>query len=74
MYEQSSPDCLLCYLHHRSARRAVNHYCDNAITLHKACYNKNARESEVMNAAITDMQMRVSVMLLRLMQIHEGVS
>ena len=36
---------------------AVNHYRDNAIT-YKAQRDKNARELEVMNAAITDMQMR----------------
>ena len=35
---------------------AVNHYRDNAIT-YKAQRDKNAREL-VMNAAITDMQMR----------------
>ena len=36
---------------------AVNHYRDNAIT-YKAQRDKNARESELANAAITDMQMR----------------
>ena len=52
---------------------AVNHYQDNAIT-YKAQRDKNARELKLANAAITDMQMRVSVMLLRSMQTHEGVS
>ena len=52
---------------------AVNHYRDNAIT-YKAQRDKNARELKLANAAITDMQMRQSVMLLRSMQIHEGVS
>ena len=47
---------------------AVNHYRDNAIT-YKAQRDKNARELKLANAAITDMQMRVSVMLLRSMQI-----
>ena len=67
MYEQSHRDYL------RSGYRiivclswAVNHYRDNAIT-HKAQRDKNARELKLANAAITDM-MRVSVMLLRLMQ------
>ena len=46
---------------------AVNHYRDNAIT-YKAQRDKNARELKLANAAITDMQMRVSVMLLRSMQ------
>ena len=36
---------------------AVNHYRDNAIT-YKAQRDKNARELEAKNAAITDMQMR----------------
>ena len=36
---------------------AVNHYRDNAIT-YKAQRDKNARELEGRNAAITDMQMR----------------
>ena len=36
---------------------AVNHYRDNAIT-YKAQRDKNARESKLANAAITDMQMR----------------
>ena len=44
---------------------AVNHYCDNAIT-YKAQRDKNARELKLANAAITDMQMRVSVMLAAL--------
>ena len=35
---------------------AVNHYRDNAIT--RAQRDKNARESKLANAAITDMQMR----------------
>ena len=46
---------------------AVNHYRDNAIT-YKAQRDKNARELKLANAAITDMQMCVSVMSLRLMQ------
>ena len=46
---------------------AVNHYRDNAIT-YKAQRDKNARELKLANAAITDMQMRNSVMLLRSMQ------
>ena len=46
---------------------AVNHYRDNAIT-YKAQRDKNARELKLANAAITDMQMLVSVMLLRSMQ------
>ena len=46
---------------------AVNHYRDNAIT-YKAQRDKNARELKLANAAITDMQMRQSVMLLRSMQ------
>ena len=46
------------YLHHRLACQwAVNHYRDNAIT-YKAQRDKNARELKLMNAAITDMQMR----------------
>ena len=36
---------------------AVNHYRDNAIT-YKAQRDKNARELVLLNAAITDMQMR----------------
>ena len=36
---------------------AVNHYRDNAIT-YKAQRDKNARELKLVNAAITDMQMR----------------
>ena len=35
----------------------ANHYRDNAIT-YKAQRDKNARESKLANAAITDMQMR----------------
>ena len=46
---------------------AVNHYQDNAIT-YKAQRDKNARELKLANAAITDMQMSVSVMLLKSMQ------
>ena len=46
---------------------AVNHYRDNAIT-YKAQRDKNARELKLANAAITDMQMRQRVMLLRSMQ------
>ena len=40
---------------------------DNAIT-YKAQRDKNARELKLANAAITDMQIAVSVMLLRSMQ------
>ena len=46
---------------------AVNHCNDNAIT-YKAQRDKNARELKLANAAITDMQRCVSVMLLRSMQ------
>ena len=53
---------------------AVNHYRDNAIT-YKAQRDKNARELKLANAAITDMQMHVSVMLrYARCKIHEGVS
>ena len=57
MYEQSHRDystviCIIVCL-----SWAVNHYRDNAIT-HKAQRDKNARESKLANAAITDMQMR----------------
>ena len=46
------------YLHHRLPVMAVNQVnVDNAIT-HKAQRDKNARESKLANAAITDMQMR----------------
>ena len=51
---------------------AVNHYRDNAIT-YKAQRDKNARELKLANV-ITDMQMRQREVLLRSMQIHEGVS
>ena len=67
MYEQSHRDYLrlvICIIVCLSW--AVNHYRDNAIT-YKA-HDKNARELKLANAAITDMQMRVSVMLLRSMQ------
>ena len=67
MYEQSHRDYLrlvICIIVCLSW--AVNHYRDNAIT-YKAQRDKNAREL-LANAAITDMQMRVSVMLLRSMQ------
>ena len=47
---------LVGYLHHHRLPRAVNHYCDNAIT-YKAQRDKNARELKLANAAITDMQM-----------------
>ena len=50
---------------------AVNHCNDNAITYRPA--RQNARELKLANAAIADMQI-VSVMLLRSMQNHEGVS
>ena len=65
MYEQSQCDyshlviCIIVCL-----SWAVNHYRDNAIT-YKA---QRARELKLANAAITDMQMCVSVMLLRSMQ------
>ena len=36
--------------------------------------DKNARELKLANAAITDMQMHVSMVLLRSCKIHEGVS
>ena len=51
---------------------AVNHYRDNAIT-YKAQRDKNARELKLANAQLLTCRC-VSVMLLRLMQIHEGVS
>ncbi|EOS5017479.1 lysis protein, partial [Escherichia coli] len=35
----------------------LNHYCDNAIT-YKAQRDKKARELELANATITDMQQR----------------
>ena len=73
MYEQSHRDYLalvICIIVCLSW--AVNHYRDNAIT-YKVRRDKNARELKLANAAITDMQMR-SAMLLRSMQIHEGVS
>ena len=50
-----------------SARQAVNHYRDNAIT-YKAQRDKNARELKLANAAITSTCRCVSVMLLRSMQ------
>ena len=52
---------------------AVNHYRDNAIT-YKPSATKNARELKLANAAITDMRIEISVMLLRSMQNTEGVS
>ena len=55
------------YLHHRLPVMGCYHYRDNAIT-YKAQRDKNARELKLANAAITDMQMHVSVMLLRSMQ------
>ena len=67
MYEQSHRDysaLVICIIVRLSW--AVNHYRDNAIT-YKAQRDKNAREL-MANAAITDMQMCVSVMLLRSMQ------
>ena len=51
---------------------AVNHYRDNAIT-YKAQRDKNARELEAGERAITDMQMRQRDALLRSMQSYEGV-
>ena len=77
MYEQSHrdylrfPDC-----HHRLPVMVVTLIItiDNAIT-YKAQRDKNAQELKLANAAITDMQRCVSVMLLRLRcKIHEGVS
>ena len=57
MYEQSHRDYLRSgYSIIVCLSWAVNHYRDNAIT-YKAQRDKNAREL-VMNAAITDMQMR----------------
>ena len=56
MYEQSHRDysaLVICIIVRLSW--AVNHYRDNAIT-YKAQRDKNARE--LLNAAITDMQMR----------------
>ena len=74
MYEQSHCDYLcsgaICIIVCLSW--AVNHR-DNAIT-YVLQRDKNARELKLANAAITDMQMCVSVMLLRSMQTHEGVS
>ena len=52
---------------------AVNHYRDNAIT-YKAQRDKNARELEAANAAITDMQMRQRDVGCARCKIHEGVS
>ena len=58
MYEQSHRDYSLWLSASSSAcHAAVNHYRDNAIT-YKAQRDKNARELEIANAAITDMQMR----------------
>ena len=57
MYEQSHRDYLRLLSASSSARQAVNHYRDNAIT-YKAQRDKNARELKLANAAITDMQMR----------------
>ena len=51
---------------------AVNHYRDNAIT-YKAQRDKNAREL-LLNAAITDMQMRQRDVAGARCKIHEGVS
>ena len=51
---------------------AVNHYRDNAIT-YKAQRDKNARELKLANALIMTCRC-VSVMLLRSMQIHEGLA
>ena len=51
---------------------AVNHYRDNAIT-YKAQRDKNARELKLWTRQLLTCRC-VSVMLLRSMQIHEGVS
>ena len=58
MYEQSHRDYLRSGLSASSSacQAAVNHYRDNATR--KAQRDKNARELKLMNAAITDMQMR----------------
>ena len=73
MYEQSHRDYLRSgYLHHRSPVMAVNHYRDNAIT-YKAQRDKNARERSWRTRQLLTCRC-VSVMLLRSMQIHEGVS
>ena len=74
MYEQSHAIISLWLSASSSACRDVNHYRDNAIT-YKAQRDKNARELKLANAAITDMQMRQRVMLLRSMQnTRRGVS
>ena len=58
------------YLHHRLG---CNHYRDNAIT-YKAQRDKNARELKLANAAITDMQMLISVMCYARCKIHEELA
>ena len=73
MYEQSHRDYLrsvICIIVCLSW--AVNHYRDNAIT-YKAQRDKNAREPGWRTRQLLTCRC-VSVMLLRLMQIHEGVS
>ena len=65
MYEQSHRDYLALVICIVCLSWAVNHYRDNAIT-YKAQRDKNARELKLANAAITDMQMRRT--LLRSMQ------
>ena len=67
MYEQSRDYLALVICIIVCLSWAVNHYRDNAIT-YKAQRDKNARELKLANAAITDMQMRLAMMLLRSMQ------
>ena len=72
MYEQSHRDYLrlvICIIVCLSW--AVNHYRDNAIT-YKAQRDKNARRTEAMNAAITDMQMRQRDVAAPMQNINEG--
>ena len=66
MYEQSHRDYLRSTCIIVCLSWAVNHYRDNAIT-YKAQRDKNARELKLANAAITDMQIPLR-MLLRSMQ------
>ena len=68
MYEQSHRDYLRSgYLHHRLLSNRYCHCRDNADTS-QAQRDKMPENCELANAAITDMQMHVSVMLLRSMQ------
>ena len=68
MYEQSHRDYL------RSDLSASSSACHGLLIItvitpaYKAQRDKNARELKLANAAITDMQMRQRVMLLRSMQ------